>query len=81
MHQSNVLHWYENEFEIRVCNSMRKMKNRKKREKRMYYQYHVVDSINRMMGIGEVMSEFQVMGSNNIFVVYREKKQRSGIMN
>ena len=58
MHQSNMLDWYENEFEVRVCNSTRKMKNRKKREKKMHYQYDGVGGIKRMMNVGEVMSGF-----------------------
>jgi hypothetical protein len=39
----------------------------------MYYQYHGVDDIKRMMDGGEVMSGFQVKGSNNMYVAYGQK--------
>ena len=58
IHQSNVLDWYENKFKVRACNSTRNIKYRKKREKRIYYQYHGVDDIKIMMDVGEVMSGF-----------------------
>ena len=79
VHQSNVFDWYKNEFEVRVCNSTRKMKDRKK-HKQLYYQYNLVDDTKRRMNIGEGMPGFQVKGSSNIYVAYGHR-QRSDYTN
>ena len=80
MHQSNVLDWYENEFSVKVCNSTRKMTDRKEDRNKCIIRIISWTINNIMIDVGEVMSGFKVKGPNNIYVVYKQK-QRSGYIN